>query len=155
MSEEAKVYRWFIGADHRGFQQKSALVNHLLKDGNDVEDIGCFSSDSVDYPHIARLMAKKVSASPNYRGILLCGSGVGMSVVANRFRGIRAALVWNEEVAGLSRAHNDANILVLPAAFLDMEGMLKILEVWATTPFEGGRHSRRVRMIEEVSEEWR
>lgn len=150
MTQDIKICRWFVGADHRGFWQKRALVESLLSDGNAVEDIGCFSSESVDYPKIARIMALKVSSSPNFRGILLCGSGVGMSMVANRFRGIRAALVWNEEVARLSRAHNDANVLVLPASFLDTATMLAILKVWSTTPFEGGRHLRRVRMIEEA-----
>jgi ribose 5-phosphate isomerase B len=148
-----EVSRWFVGADHRGFSLKRVIVGYLAENGLEVEDVGSFDAESVDYPLIALRLARKVAASPHFRGVLLCGSGVGMSIMANRLRGVRAALAWSEEVAKLSRAHNDANVLVLPAAFLDTKTTLEVIKVWMVTPFDGGRHLRRVRMMDEIGQE--
>lgn len=148
-----EVSRWFVGADHRGFSLKRVVVGYLAENGLEVEDIGSFNEESVDYPLIALRLARKVATSTHFRGVLLCGSGVGMSIMANRLRGVRAALAWSEEVARLSRAHNDANVLVLPAAFLDTKTTLEVMRVWMVTPFDGGRHLRRISMMDEIGQE--
>jgi ribose 5-phosphate isomerase B len=112
-------------------------------------DHGTFSSDSVDYPDFIKLAAKDVAEHSSDLGIGICGSGIGVSIVANKFKGVRAALVFDEEMAGLSRRHNDANFLALGERLLDEDKLTKILDVWLNTKFEGGRHERRVTKIEE------
>ena len=137
-----------IAADHAGFPLKQRLVEELRKLGYDPIDLGTNSSDSTDYPDYAHPVAHQVETGEAKRGILLCGTGLGMSYAANRHHGVRAAVAWTPEVAHLARAHNDANVLVLPARCITEDEGIAILKEWLDTPFEGGRHSRRVAKIE-------
>ena len=137
-----------IGADHAGFALKETLKHELERLGYGVEDVGTRSDDSVDYPDFAHQVAGRVEQGTARRGVLLCGTGLGMSYAANRHPGVRAAVVWTPEVAKLAREHNDANVLVLPARFLEGPEAIAILRTWLDTPFEGGRHQRRVAKIE-------
>jgi ribose 5-phosphate isomerase B len=137
-----------IGSDHAGFPLKQRLVEELKKLGYDPIDLGTNSPDSTDYPDYAHPVAHEVETGEAKRGILLCGTGLGMSYAANRHHGVRAAVAWSPEVAHLARAHNDANVLVLPARFVSEDEGVAILKEWLDTPFEGGRHQRRVAKIE-------
>ena len=137
-----------IASDHAGFELKERLRVALAELGYEVDDIGTHSTASTDYPDYAHPLAQEVSDGHAARGVLLCGTGLGMSYVANRYPGVRAAVAWNPEVAALARKHNDANVLVLPARFVSDEDALAILQAWLTTPFEGGRHQGRVAKIE-------
>ena len=137
-----------IASDHAGFELKERLRVALAELGYEVDDIGTHSTASTDYPDYAHPLAQEVSDGHAARGVLLCGTGLGMSYVANRYPGVRAAVAWNPEVAALARKHNDANVLVLPARFVSVEDALAILDAWLTTPFEGGRHQGRVAKIE-------
>jgi len=152
MKSSVLTYRWALGSDHTGYGIKTLILDHLVQRGMSVDDVGCFSDDSVDYPIIAYEASLRIAKGICKFGVLLCGSGIGMSIVANRFPGIRAALVWNEEIARLSRAHNDANVLVLPARFLDGEKCISILKTWTVTTFNGGRHELRVNQINKLGE---
>jgi len=136
-----------IGSDHAGFELKKTLAEWLSQQGHEINDRGTFSPDSVDYPDFAVSVAKDVSEGASQRGILVCGSGIGVSIAANKVKGIRAANCYNEEIAALSRAHNDTNILTLGARFLNDDLALKITQVWLETRFEGGRHQIRVEKI--------
>jgi ribose 5-phosphate isomerase B len=138
------------GADHAGFGLKDALVARLRDAGHEVVDVGTSSSESVDYPTFAHEVARRVAAGDAARGLLVCGSGVGMCMAANRHPGVRAADCLTGQLAELSRAHNDANVLCLGARVLDEAEAWAITEVWLATPFEGGRHERRVALIEET-----
>lgn len=140
-----------IGADHAGFALKERLVEELRKLGYEPVDVGTHSPESTDYPDFAHPVAHEVEAGEAKRGILLCGTGLGMSYAANRHHGVRAAVAWTPEVAKLARAHNDANVLVLPARFVSEREGVDILKAWLDTPFEGGRHERRVQKIETES----
>ena len=137
-----------IGSDHAGFPLKQRLVEELRMLGYDPIDLGTHSTDSTDYPDYAHPVAHEVETGEAKRGILLCGTGLGMSYAANRHHGVRAAVAWTPEVAHLARAHNDANVLVLPARCITEDEGVAILKEWLDTPFEGGRHSRRVAKIE-------
>jgi ribose 5-phosphate isomerase B len=137
-----------IGADHAGFELKEYLKGELARLGYAPEDMGTHSTDSVDYPDYGKRVAEQVSRGEASRGVLLCGTGLGMSYTANRYPGVRAALVWSPEIAELSRHHNDANILILPARFTSQEEGIEILRRWLETPFDGGRHEARVAKIE-------
>ena len=137
-----------IGADHAGFAMKERLVAELKKLGYDPIDLGTNSPDSTDYPDYAHPVAHQVETGEAKRGILLCGTGLGMSYAANRHHGVRAAVVWTPEIAKLAREHNDSNVLVLPSRFVSDEDSVAILKAWLDTPFEGGRHQRRVAKIE-------
>jgi len=141
-----------IGSDHRGFEIKEALKAELAGMGKTVEDKGAFSTESADYPEFARLVACAVSANECDRGILICGSGIGMSVTANKFPGVRAALCHDTHTAKMSRQHNDSNILVLGEA-VGAEQAREMLNVWFATSFEGGRHQRRLDMIKMIEHE--
>lgn len=136
-----------IGNDHAGFRLKEKLVEHLTQKGFEVQDFGTHSEESVDYPDLAHPVAEAVETGKVDFGILLCGSGNGISMTANKYPGIRSALCWNEEVARLARMHNDANILALPARFLEEDEAKKITDIFLTEKFEGGRHERRVEKI--------
>ena len=137
-----------IGSDHAGFEMKQHLTRTLQGMGYEVEDLGTHSDASTDYADYAHPVAREVSSGEAKRGILLCGTGLGMSYAANRWPQVRAAVAWSPEVAKLAREHNDANILVLPARQIsDAEGD-QILKAWLDTPFEGGRHERRIAKIE-------
>ena len=140
-----------IGSDHAGFQLKERLKEELHRLGYAVEDVGTDSDSSVDYPDFAHVVASRVEEGKATRGVLLCGTGLGMSYAANRHRGVWAAVAWSPEVARLAREHNDANVLVLPARFLNEDDGVAILRTWLETPFEGGRHHRRVTKIEPES----
>jgi ribose 5-phosphate isomerase B len=137
-----------IAADHAGFELKEQLEQHLRDRGFEVKDLGTDSSSSTDYADYAHPLARMVSAGETKRGVMLCGTGLGMAYVANRYPHVRAAVVWSPEIAELARKHNDANVLVLPARFLSPEDAERILDVWLDTDFEGGRHARRVDKIE-------
>jgi len=136
-----------IGADHAGFTYKEQVKNLLIAKGFSVEDVGTHSPDSVDYPDFAHPVAQAVEDKQADWGILICGSGNGVAITANKHQGIRAALCWNVELARLARQHNDANVLCLPARFVSVEEALQMVEVFANTSFEGGRHSNRVAKI--------
>ncbi|HVZ77329.1 MAG TPA: ribose 5-phosphate isomerase B [Gemmatimonadaceae bacterium] len=144
--------RILIAADHAGFELKEKLEAVLAGMGYDVEDLGTPSAESTDYADYAHPLAQRVSAGEVERGVLLCGTGLGMSYVANRYPNVRAAVSWAPEIAALARQHNDANVLVLPARFLDEARAVEILKTWLETPFEGGRHARRVVKIERPAE---
>lgn len=139
-----------IGADHGGFEMKEFLRKNLLEAGYKVIDFGTDSKDSVDYPDIIHPLASAIDKGEFERGIILCGSGNGAQMTANKYPNVRAALCWNEEQARLSREHNNANILSLPGRFIDMDLALKMTLIFLTTDFEGGRHERRVSKISET-----
>ncbi|MBA2292769.1 MAG: ribose 5-phosphate isomerase B [Gemmatimonadales bacterium] len=139
-----------IGADHAGFAMKQVLADELRQLGYQVEDVGTDSEASTDYADYAHKVAREVGSGDAERGVLLCGTGLGMSYAANRHHGVRAAVAWNEEVARLSREHNDSNVLVLPSRCLSNDEARSILHTWLDTKFEGGRHVNRIRKIEET-----
>jgi ribose 5-phosphate isomerase B len=141
-----------IASDHAGFALKETLERALGSLGYEVEDLGTNSTDSTDYADYAHPLAQKVSDGEARRGVLLCGTGLGMSYTANRYPHVRAAVAWSPEIAKLAREHNDANVLVLPARFVTDEQGIQILKTWLDTPFEGGRHARRVDKIERTEE---
>ena len=141
-----------IGSDHAGFHLKEYLKGILNSKSLEVFDAGCFSGESVDYPDFGIAVAEKVATGVADKGILICGSGIGMSIVANKFPGIRAALCFDEEMARMSRRHNDSNILVLAGRWLDDDKAGRILDAWLETSFEGGRHGRRLGKITELEE---
>jgi ribose 5-phosphate isomerase B len=136
----------FIGCDHAGFELKEWLKQLLKDKGHQVEDLGTNSADSTDYPDFAHAVARAV-ASTNGVGVLLCGSGNGVAMAANKHADIRAAVCWNEEIARLARQHNDANIICIPSRFVSKELTEKMTELFLSTGFEGGRHQRRVQKI--------
>ena len=139
-----------IAADHAGFEMKQRLVAELSKMGFNPQDLGTNCPDNPDdYPDYGHPLAKEVSEGEVKRGILLCGSGVGMDIVANRYPGVRAALAWEPEIAELSRKHNDSNVLVLPSRFMSNDKAVETMKKWLSTSFEGGRHQRRVAKIDE------
>lgn len=137
-----------IASDHAGFELKEKLESALRARGFEVRDVGTHSADSTDYADYAHPLAEDVSSGRVRRGVLLCGTGLGMSYTANRYPRVRAAVAWTPEIAELARRHNDANVLVLPARFLSEEDALRILDTWLGTPFDGGRHERRIEKIE-------
>jgi glycine hydroxymethyltransferase len=137
-----------IGADHGGYELRTRIVEELQKAQTKLLDVGSFSREPVDYPDLASLVCQNILEGKADRGILICKSGIGMSMTANHFHGIRAALVHNDETARLSREHNDANVLCLPANELTVSQALKIVDTWLRTPFSGGRHARRIEKME-------
>ncbi len=137
-----------IGSDHAGVDLKRRLVKELDALGYHPVDVGTTGAKSVDYPDFAHQVASQVERGTARRGILLCGTGLGMAYAANRHPGVRAAVSWTPEIAELARSHNDANVLVLPARYVSEEEGLEILRKWLDTPFDGGRHLRRVQKIE-------
>ncbi len=138
------------GADHGGFELKDKLVVMLRKEGYEVIDNGTNSPDSVDYPDFAKSVARDILEKKADFGLLVCGSGIGISIAANRFKGIRAALVTNDDYARLSRQHNNANIIALGGRFTSYEDAEKWLKIFLSTPFEGGRHERRIEKIDNI-----
>ncbi|HET9797964.1 MAG TPA: ribose 5-phosphate isomerase B [Gemmatimonadaceae bacterium] len=137
-----------IASDHAGFALKETLEAELQSLGYAVEDLGPASEASTDYADYAHPLASRVSSGEVERGVLLCGTGLGMSYTANRYPHVRAAVAWTPEIAALAREHNDANVLVLPARFVGTEDGKAILKAWLETPFAGGRHARRIAKIE-------
>jgi ribose 5-phosphate isomerase B len=137
-----------IGSDHAGIDLKHHLKDHLKAAGYDVTDKGTHVKDSVDYPDFAHAVAAGVLQEPGALGIVICGSGNGVNITANRHVGVRSALAWNPEVAALARQHNNANVLALPARFITVEVAYAIVDAFLAAVFEGGRHQRRVEKIE-------
>ena len=141
-----------IAADHAGFEMKQKLERVLENMGYEIQDLGTNSAASTDYPDFAHPLAKEISEGEAKRGVLLCGTGLGMSYVANRYPHVRAAVVWSPEIAEMARRDNDANVLVLPSRYLSEDDAEEILKKFLETPFEGGRHERRVEKIERQGE---
>jgi len=139
-----------VASDHAGFELKEKIVRVLREHGYDARDLGTDTAEATDYADYAHPLAHAVSEGEATRGVLLCGTGLGMSYTANRYPRVRAAVAWTPEVAKLARQHNDANVLVLPARFVSDDESVRILEAWLDTPFEGGRHERRVGKIDQV-----
>ena len=134
-----------VGSDHRGFGVKAKLVELVARLGHDVEDVGCYSAESVDYPDVAAIVGQKIGG-----GILVCGTGIGMCIAANKFAGVRAAPCHDDLTAELSRRHNDLNVLCLSADLLGEKLIDRMVEIWLSTPFEAGRHARRVEKIADL-----
>ena len=137
-----------IASDHAGFEMKEKLKAHLATMGFNVQDLGAHSSAPSDYPDYAHAVAELVSSGVVQRAVLLCGTGIGMAIAANRHPHVRAAVVWDSEVAKLTREHNDANVLVIPARLIPEDQAEHIVDAFLSTGFEGGRHERRVEKIE-------
>lgn len=142
-----------VGSDHGGVELKERLIGVLRAKGLSIEDCGTRSAESVDYPDFGRAVSLRVSRGDAQRGVLICTSGIGMSIIANKFPRVRAALVQDVDGARSSREHNDANILVLSGAKLDSDLAQEILGIWLETPFAGGRHQRRVDKISAIERE--
>ena len=136
-----------IGADHAGFQLKERVKAHLEEKGYEVKDFGCYSEESIDYPDYAHPVASMVEENENMLGIVICGSGNGINMTANKHQGIRSALCWKKEIAELARQHNNANVIALPARFITEEEGIEMVDVFLATAFEGGRHQNRVNKI--------
>ena len=137
-----------IAADHAGFEEKERLKKTLDEMGIEYDDLGTDSAESVDYPDFARKVAEGVSKGDYEQGLLICGSGTGMAIAANKVHGVRAAVAWNEDIARLAREHNNANVLSIAARFTPDDEVKKIVKAWFDAKFEGGRHERRVEKIE-------
>jgi len=142
-----------VGSDHRGVLVKGKLLELLTRLGHTAEDVGTSTAESCDYPDVAAIVARKVSSGEVDRGILICGTGLGMCIAANKFHGVRAAPCHDDLTAELSRRHNDLNILCLSADLLGERLIDRMVEIWLTTPFEGGRHARRVEKIASLEQE--
>jgi ribose 5-phosphate isomerase B len=136
-----------IGSDHAGYEMKEALINWISEQGVPVIDFGPESTESVDYPDYAHAVTASILDEESVIGILICGTGNGICMTANKWRDIRSALCWNSEIASLARQHNNANVLCLPARFISIEEAIGIVEVFLDTEFEGGRHEKRVDKI--------
>ena len=138
-----------IGSDHAGYVYKEEIKKHLSKKGYEMIDCGTYSLDSCDYPEFGKEAARKVASGEAQYGIVVCSSGEGISIAANKIRGIRCGLAYNDDVARLIRQHNNANMIGFGASFMALEDVLKRVDIFLETPFEGGRHERRVNKIEE------
>lgn len=133
-----------IGSDHAGYEYKTRIIQYLIEQGIEMKDFGTLSTDSVDFPDFAHPTASAVENGEVDFGILICGSGQGVNMTANKHQGVRSALCWNTDIARLTREHNNANIIALPARFVAFEYAIEMIEVFLKTPFEGGRHEKRV-----------
>lgn len=142
-----------IASDHGGLELKEAVKKFLGKLGIECRDLGTFNNDSVDYPDFGEMVAREVSEGKVEKGILVCGTGIGMSIVANKFPGVRAALINDEFTARMSKEHNDANIIVLGGRVLTPESACRMVEIWLSTDFEGGRHQKRLDKIRQIEKE--
>ena len=142
-----------IASDHAGFEKKERLKPLLNELGIQFEDLGTGSPESVDYPDFARKVGEEVTQGNVEQGILICGSGTGMAIAANKVPGVRAAVAWSDEIARLAREHNDANVLSVAARFTSFEQISKIVRAWFAAKFDGGRHARRVEKIREIEQE--
>jgi ribose 5-phosphate isomerase B len=140
-----------IASDHAGYQYKEKIKEHLISKGYEVNDFGTDSEESVDYPQYIRPAAEAVSRGECHQGIILGGSGNGEAIVANKVQGIRCAVCWNEDSARLAREHNNANIISLGQRMMTIETALKIVDIWLSAEFEGGRHEKRIKQIERES----
>lgn len=142
-----------IGCDHGGYKLKEEIKRYLEEKNIEYNDLGCMSEERVDYPNIAEAVAKQVQSQKCENGILICRSGLGMSIVANKFKGIRCTPCYNEETAKYSKLHNNSNILALGADYISVNEAICILRMWLATEFEGGRHEDRLNIIEEIEKE--
>ncbi|HZV69999.1 MAG TPA: ribose 5-phosphate isomerase B [Saprospiraceae bacterium] len=147
MADQNQKQTIAVGADHAGYRYKAEIVEWLERNGYDILDFGTNSEESTDYPDHIHPLANAIENGEATLGIILCGSGNGAAMTANKHQGIRAALCWNEELASLARMHNDANVLAIPARFVSEELALSMVQLFLETPFEGGRHQRRVDKI--------
>ncbi len=136
-----------IGSDHAGFNYKEAIKDYLQQAGHDVEDLGTFTESSCDYPDYAHAVSLSVEQGKAETGVLVCGSANGVAITANKHAGIRAAICWEKEIAVLARAHNNANIICIPARFVSTDETFEMVDAFLATPFEGGRHQTRVGKI--------
>src|ERR1700722_17601687 len=136
-----------IGGDHAGYNLKTELLAYLMEKGYEVADLGCYSAESVDYPDFAHPVAHQVETGKADLGILICASANGVAMAANKHENIRAAITWRKELAELARLHNDANIICLPARYISTDEAKEMVDAFLDTPFEGGRHLRRVEKI--------
>ena len=139
-----------LGSDHAGFQLKEFIKQELMKDSYKIHDFGVFSSEPSDFPIQAEKVSVAVASNEHSNGILFCGTGIGMSIVANKVKGIRAAVCWNEYTAKVSRSHNNSNILCLGGRVLSCDEALKIVRGWLSEKYEGGRHQKRIDLIKEI-----
>jgi ribose 5-phosphate isomerase B len=142
-----------LASDHAGYEEKERLKSVLRELGAEVKDFGAVSNESVDYPDYARRVAEEVARGHAEQGLLVCGSGAGMAIAANKVPGVRAAVAWNEESAQLARKHNDANVLAVGARLNTPEEIEQIVRAWLATEFEGGRHAARVEKIKQIERE--
>lgn len=149
MTDKNKII--IIGSDHGGYKMKEFIKKNLINKGYKIKDVGTYSTESVDYPDIIHPLAKAINTNKYEIGIILCGSGNGAQMTANKYNNIRAALCWTEEQAKLCRMHNNANIISIPGRFIDLELGLKMVKIFLTTDFEGGRHIQRVNKISQIS----
>lgn len=138
-----------IGCDHAGYPLKVAVEDKLLKEGYGVMDVGAESTESVDYPIYGKSVGRAVASGLADRGIVICGSGIGISIAANKVKGVRCALCTSVEMAEMSRRHNDANVLAMGARMIEQDLAFEIVDKWLTTDFEGGKHLRRINMLDE------
>lgn len=136
-----------IGCDHAGFELKNSLIEYLINQGHEIKDFGTFSEESIDYPDYAHPVASFIEENNDSVGILICGSGNGINMSANKHQGIRAALCWLPEIAKLAREHNNANIISLPARFINLSEAKEMIDLFLSTDFEGGRHQKRIDKI--------
>ena len=142
-----------LGSDHGGYKLKEEVKKYLDEIGLEYKDIGTYNEDRVDYPIYAEEVAKSIQRKECDKGILICGTGFGVSIAANKFKGIRCASCWNEDVAKLLKEHNNANIIALPGRFLTVSQAIVILRAWIASEFQGGRHTERLQMIETIEKE--
>ncbi|MDI6843762.1 MAG: ribose 5-phosphate isomerase B [Anaerosomatales bacterium] len=147
--------RIFVGSDHAGFSLKEHVKSYLERAGHDVVDVGTHSEDSVDYPDYALKVARAVASGEADTGVLVCGTGLGMQVAANKVRGVRAVQIMDPELAVMARKHNNANVLTLAGRYTDPQTAERIVDAFLSTAFEGGRHERRVEKIAAVEQEYR
>ncbi len=141
-----------IGCDHGGYELKSHVVNYLKEQNYEFKDFGCFDGEAVDYPHVAVDVAKTVTENDDFYGILICSTGIGISIAANKIKGARAALCGDTYSAKMTRLHNNANILCLGGHMVTKETAIRIIDTFINTEFEGGRHERRVGLISKIEE---
>jgi len=141
-----------LGSDHAGLDLKTAIKKRLADAGHKVDDFGTASPERTDYPDFAHEVARAVARGQDERGVLVCGTGIGMCIAANKVPGVRAALPYSEETAALSRQHNDSNVVCFGGRTMDWGLVMKMLDIWLDTPFEGGRHTRRVEDLEKTGE---
>lgn len=141
-----------IGSDHAGFKRKKELITALSRMGHRVVDVGCYSEDSCDYPDYAKKVGRAVSLNRAERGVLVCGTGIGMAMAANKIKNVRAAVCWNAKTAALASEHNQANVLCLSGRLLSLRDGEKMVQAWLKTEFAGGRHLRRIRKIAQMEQ---
>ena len=142
-----------LGSDHAGFELKEMVKGYIKELGLDFEDVGTHSPESVDYPDFAEKVGVHIRDGKAERGILMCGTGIGVCIAANKIQGVRAAVVCDPEMARLSRLHNDANVLCLAGRFMDIGLAKNLVKVWLETPFDGGRHQRRIEKIAQLEKQ--